>query len=39
MAGKYTFNSGNVRAGTEIKVSTERPSVTLTLSELDAGSW
>ena len=36
---EYTFNSGNVRAGTEIKVTTERPSVNLTLSELDAGSW
>jgi cell migration-inducing and hyaluronan-binding protein len=29
----------NVRAGTEIKVTTERPSVSLSLSELDAGSW
>jgi hypothetical protein len=29
----------NIRAGTEIKVSTERPSVTLRLSELDSGSW
>src|SRR5204863_523761 len=28
-----------VRAGTEIKVITERPSVTLTLTELDRGSW
>jgi cell migration-inducing and hyaluronan-binding protein len=28
-----------VRAGTEIKVTTERPSLNLTLSELDAGSW
>jgi cell migration-inducing and hyaluronan-binding protein len=36
---EYTFNSGNVRAGTEIKVTTERPSVNLTLSELEAGSW
>ena len=36
---EYSFNSGNVRAGTEIKVTTERPSVNLTLSELDAGSW
>ena len=36
---EYTFNSGNVRAGTEIKVTTERPSVTLTLTEMDAGSW
>jgi cell migration-inducing and hyaluronan-binding protein len=29
----------NVRAGTEIKVTTERPSVNLTLTELDPGSW
>ena len=36
---EYTFNSGNIRAGTEIKVTTERPSVNLTLSELGAGSW
>ena len=36
---KYTFNSGNVRAGSEIKVVTERPSLPLTLTEMDAGSW
>ena len=36
---EYSFNSGNVRAGTEIKVTTERPSVNLTLNELDRGSW
>ena len=29
----------NVRAGTEIKVTTERPTVSLRLSELDKGSW
>ena len=29
----------NVRAGTEIKVTTENPSVALTLTELDKGSW
>ena len=29
----------NVRAGSEIKVTTERPSVDLHLSELDKGSW
>ena len=28
-----------VRAGTEIKVATERPTVSLTLTELDPGSW
>jgi cell migration-inducing and hyaluronan-binding protein len=35
----YTFNSGNVRAGTVIKVVTERPSLNLNLTEMDAGSW
>ena len=29
----------NVRAGTEYKVTTERPSLTLSVKELDAGSW
>ena len=29
----------NLCAGTEIKVTTERPSVALRLSELDSGSW
>ena len=29
----------NVRAGTEIKVTTERPSMFLTLTEMDSGSW
>jgi cell migration-inducing and hyaluronan-binding protein len=29
----------NVRAGTEITVTTERPSVALTLTEMDRGSW
>jgi hypothetical protein len=28
-----------VRAGTEIKVTTERPTVSLSLTELDKGSW
>jgi len=36
---EYTFNSGNVRAGTEMRVATERPSLNLTLTEMDAGSW
>jgi cell migration-inducing and hyaluronan-binding protein len=31
--------ASNVRAGTEITVTTERPSVSLTVSELDRGSW
>ena len=29
----------NVRAGTEFKVTTERPNVNLSVSELDRGSW
>ena len=29
----------NVRAGTEIKVATERPSVNVNVKELDRGSW
>jgi len=29
----------NVRAGTEIKVTTERPNVNLSVTELDRGSW
>ena len=29
----------NVRAGSEFKVTTERPNVNLSVSELDAGSW
>ncbi len=36
---EYTVTGTNVRAGTEIKVTTERPSVNLTLNELDRGSW
>ena len=37
---EFTANGEtNVRAGTEIKVTTERPSVTLSVTELDAGSW
>ncbi len=36
----YTVaQSSNVRAGTEIKVTTERPSMNLSLAELDSGSW
>ena len=33
------MTSSNVRAGTEIKVATERPSLNLTLTEMDRGSW
>jgi cell migration-inducing and hyaluronan-binding protein len=35
----YTVTGTNVRAGTEIKVTTERPSVSLRLTEMDKGSW
>jgi cell migration-inducing and hyaluronan-binding protein len=35
----YTVTATNVRAGTEIKVRTERPSVNLTLNELEKDSW
>jgi cell migration-inducing and hyaluronan-binding protein len=34
-----TGNQSTVRAGTEILVKTERPVVTLSLSEMDQGSW
>ena len=37
--GVHRNRGTNVRAGTEIKVTTERPSVPLTLTELDRGSW
>ena len=37
---EFTANgTTNVRAGTEYKVSTERESVSIRLTELDAGSW
>ena len=36
---EYTVTATNVRAGTEIKVTTERPSLSLNLTELDRGSW
>jgi len=35
----YTVASSNIRAGTEIKVTTERPSLNLNVAELDSGSW
>jgi hypothetical protein len=35
----YTQTASNVRSGTEIKLTTERPNVSLTLTEMDAGSW
>jgi cell migration-inducing and hyaluronan-binding protein len=33
------IGGSNVRAGTEIKLTTERPTVALRLTELDKGSW
>jgi cell migration-inducing and hyaluronan-binding protein len=36
---EYNFTSTNVRAGTEMKVTTERPTLNLNLTEMDAGSW
>jgi cell migration-inducing and hyaluronan-binding protein len=35
----YTVTSGTVRAGTEIKVTTERPTVALSVTEMEKGSW
>ena len=35
----YNLTRTNVRASTEIKVTTERPTVALRLSEMDSGSW
>jgi hypothetical protein len=35
----YDLTRTNVRAGTEIKVTTARRSMDLSLSELDRGSW
>ncbi len=35
----YTVTNGTVRAGTEIKVTTERKTVALSLTELEKGSW
>ncbi|MCL6252121.1 G8 domain-containing protein [Altererythrobacter sp. KTW20L] len=34
-----TGNQSTVRAGTDIQVKTERPEVTLSISEMDQGSW
>ncbi len=36
---KITNNQSTVRAGTEIQVLTERPEVSLSVSEMDQGSW
>jgi hypothetical protein len=36
---RITRDQSTVRAGTEIEVKTERPEVTLSLAEMDEGSW
>jgi cell migration-inducing and hyaluronan-binding protein len=37
---EFTLNGAtNIRAGAEIKVTTQRPSVDLSLTELNKGSW
>ena len=36
---KVAGNASTVRAGTEIEVQTERPEVSLSVSEMDQGSW
>jgi cell migration-inducing and hyaluronan-binding protein len=36
---KISGDQSTVRAGTEIQVKTERPQVTLSLAEMDRGSW
>src|SRR5688572_4418245 len=36
---EYTQTASNVRSGTEIRVTTERPTMSLILTEMDAGSW
>jgi cell migration-inducing and hyaluronan-binding protein len=36
---EYNVTATNIRAGTEIKVTTERPTLNLNINELDRGSW
>ena len=36
---RITGNQSTVRAGTEIQVKTERPQLSISLSEMDLGSW
>ncbi|HWK42788.1 MAG TPA: G8 domain-containing protein [Croceibacterium sp.] len=36
---KITDNQSTVRAGTEIRVKTERPEVSLSMAEMEQGSW
>jgi hypothetical protein len=35
----YNLTATNVRSGTEMKVTTERPQVNIALTELNPGSW
>ena len=36
---EYTQTASNVRAGTEIRVTTARAAMSINLTEMDAGSW
>jgi cell migration-inducing and hyaluronan-binding protein len=36
---EYNVTGTNIRAGTEVKVTTERPTMSLSLTELNKGSW
>jgi cell migration-inducing and hyaluronan-binding protein len=36
---EFTGTSSNIRAGTEIKVNTQRPTVFLNVQEMEKGSW
>ena len=36
---RITGNQSTLRAGTEIRVKTERPEVSFSVSEMDKGSW
>ncbi len=36
---KVTANQSNVRSGTEMRVNTERKEISLSVREMDKGSW
>ncbi|MDR2216586.1 MAG: hypothetical protein LBE59_12215, partial [Nevskiaceae bacterium] len=36
---EYAMTGTNVRAGTEIKVTTERPEISISVNEMEGGSW
>jgi hypothetical protein len=36
---RITANQSNVRSGTEMRVNTERPQISLSVREMDKGSW